>query len=94
MRVALAFAAPGGAQREIELEVAEGATLADALAAAPPEPALAEALRTRAGIGVWGRAKPPAHPLREGDRIEIYRALTADPKDARRAKARHGGQRN
>jgi putative ubiquitin-RnfH superfamily antitoxin RatB of RatAB toxin-antitoxin module len=28
------------------------------------------------------------HALRDGDRIEIYRPLTADPKAARRARAK------
>ncbi len=34
--------------------------------------------------GVWGRVQPLDHPLRDGDRIELYRPLTVDPKEARR----------
>ena len=37
-------------------------------------------------FGVWGKVKSSGYVLREGDRVEIYRPLQADPKDARRAK--------
>jgi uncharacterized protein len=33
---------------------------------------------------VWGRVTPLDHVLRDGDRVEIYRPLTVDPKEARR----------
>lgn len=36
--------------------------------------------------GIWGRVRARSTRLREGDRIELYRALRADPKDARRAR--------
>jgi uncharacterized protein len=36
--------------------------------------------------GVWGRVKSNDYVLRADDRVEIYRPLKADPKDARRAK--------
>jgi uncharacterized protein len=39
-----------------------------------------------AAVGVWGRVKPSDYVLRADDRVEIYRPLKADPKDARRAK--------
>jgi putative ubiquitin-RnfH superfamily antitoxin RatB of RatAB toxin-antitoxin module len=34
--------------------------------------------------GVWGKLREPAHELRERDRVEIYRPLQVDPKEARR----------
>jgi putative ubiquitin-RnfH superfamily antitoxin RatB of RatAB toxin-antitoxin module len=34
--------------------------------------------------GVWGRRCGLAQVLRDGDRVEIYRSLTVDPKEARR----------
>ena len=37
-------------------------------------------------IGVWGKIRPPHYILREGDRIEWYRPLRADPKQARRSR--------
>jgi putative ubiquitin-RnfH superfamily antitoxin RatB of RatAB toxin-antitoxin module len=37
--------------------------------------------------GIHGKHRPLDTVLREGDRIEIYRALIIDPKDARRRRA-------
>ncbi len=42
-------------------------------------------------VGIWGRAVQKNQSLREGDRIEIYRPLLIDPRDARRQLAEHGG---
>ena len=44
-------------------------------------------------VGVWGRLRPLDEPLRDGDRVEIYRALQVDPKEARRRRQRHGQAR-
>ena len=71
---------------ETALQLASGATIADALKAAAllwQQDAIELA---GAGVGIWGKARPHSYILRDGDRIEIYRALQADPKDARRAK--------
>lgn len=35
-------------------------------------------------VGVWNHAREPGSALRNGDRVEIYRPLTVDPKEARR----------
>jgi putative ubiquitin-RnfH superfamily antitoxin RatB of RatAB toxin-antitoxin module len=42
-----------------------------------------DAMRT----GIWSRAAKPSTALREGDRVELYRALKADPKQMRRNRA-------
>ena len=42
-------------------------------------------------VGVWGRAGQPQDRLREGDRVELYRPLLVDPKEARRQ--RYKGKR-
>jgi uncharacterized protein len=39
--------------------------------------------------GVFGVLRPLEHPLREGDRVEIYRPLLADPRIARRARSKN-----
>lgn len=39
-------------------------------------------------VGIHGKLKTMETLLREGDRIEIYRPLHADPKEARRKRAR------
>jgi putative ubiquitin-RnfH superfamily antitoxin RatB of RatAB toxin-antitoxin module len=38
-------------------------------------------------LGVWGRPVTPETRLRDQDRVEIYRALIADPKEVRRERA-------
>jgi putative ubiquitin-RnfH superfamily antitoxin RatB of RatAB toxin-antitoxin module len=35
-------------------------------------------------VGIWGRKEPLDALLRERDRVEIYRPLQCDPKEARR----------
>ncbi|MBU6460962.1 MAG: RnfH family protein [Proteobacteria bacterium] len=42
-------------------------------------------------IGVFGQVRPLHDKAVEGDRIEIYRPLVADPKEARRRRARKRG---
>jgi hypothetical protein len=39
-------------------------------------------------VGVWGRRAGLDEPLRDRDRVEIYRPLQADPKESRRQRAR------
>lgn len=41
------------------------------------------------GVGIYGRRVAPDTPLADGDRIEIYRALSFDPKESRRRRAEH-----
>ncbi|HVQ61594.1 MAG TPA: RnfH family protein [Burkholderiales bacterium] len=40
-----------------------------------------------ARVGIYGKAVPVRTALRDGDRVEIYRPLRADPKDVRRMRA-------
>lgn len=39
------------------------------------------------GIGIFGEPVSPTTPLADGDRVEIYRPLEIDPKEARRLRA-------
>lgn len=43
--------------------------------------------------GVWGRKVALDDALHDGDRLEIYRALTVDPKRARRERFHRQGAR-
>lgn len=87
MRVTVAFALPGR-QEVVALELSAGATVADALDAAglaarhPGEDVAA------LDVGIWGSRVAREAPLREGDRVEVYRPLKADPKEMRRRRAR------
>ena len=86
IRVAYATAAR---QRDWELEISENFSLGEALELIEIAGDCCEAFGEEAAIGVWGKARTPDYRLRDGDRIEIYRPLRADPKDARRRKAGH-----
>jgi putative ubiquitin-RnfH superfamily antitoxin RatB of RatAB toxin-antitoxin module len=73
----------------VEVALAPGATLGEAvqrsgLLAHCPAPAEAGGLPP---IGLCHRRRDPQTPLRDGDRIEIYRALRIDPMEARRLRA-------
>lgn len=63
------------------LELPAGATVESALRASGWQV-------SGAGVGVWGRRCTLQHPLHEGDRVELYRPLEVDPKEARRARDR------
>ena len=39
-------------------------------------------------LGVFGSLRKPEDPLQPGDRVELYRPLIADPKQARRQRAK------
>ena len=43
-----------------------------------------------ARLGIFSHQVGPEHVLGEGDRVEIYRPLTIDPKEARRRRAHEG----
>ncbi len=49
--------------------------------------------QTNATLGIWGRRVAAEQPLRDGDRIEVYRSLLVDPKEARRLRYRAQGER-
>jgi len=40
--------------------------------------------------GIWGKLVDRDHPLEDGDRLELYRPLLIDPRDARRRLALSG----
>lgn len=41
-------------------------------------------------VGIWGRPARPDQALQDGDRVEVYRPLLLDPRDARRRRALAG----
>jgi len=43
--------------------------------------------------GVWGRRAAAGQALRDGDRLELYRGLRVDPKEARRLRYRAHGEK-
>jgi len=47
-------------------------------------------LKTVNKVGLFGKVVSLEQPLRDGDRIEIYRPLIADPKEVRKQRAAEG----
>ena len=77
--VEVVVASPG---RQIlrRVDLPAGSTVADALAASGLED-------VQGRVGIYGKLVPTKTALRDGDRVEIYRPLQADPKELRRARA-------
>lgn len=77
------------APREVRvhsLRLPVGACVADALLGCGCCADLEQAAAWR--VGVWGRSARLDQVLRAADRVEIYRALKADPKESRRLRYR------
>jgi len=84
--VSVVYAGENDVER-VALVLPDGACLGDALAAS----GLVEryALGDVTGrTGVYGRLRGNDEPLQQGDRVEIYRPLRADPKVSRRQRAK------
>lgn len=87
--VEVAYAGPEG-QAVVALALPPGATVWDAVTRALPRlPAGVEPDPAR--LGVFSKKVAADRPLEEGDRVEIYRALTLDPMEARRRRASREG---
>lgn len=85
--VEVAFALPER-QQIIELQVDQGATAFDAAEQSGIVKVFPEIDLATANMGVFGKAvKPKNYEMQAGDRVEIYRALIADPKEARKKRA-------
>ena len=92
IRVEVVHALP---TRQIELSVAlpEGATVRDAVMASGILEAAGLTPAALDAVGIWNRVVTADSVLTDGDRVELYRPLLADPKDARRKRARSAGSR-
>jgi putative ubiquitin-RnfH superfamily antitoxin RatB of RatAB toxin-antitoxin module len=86
LTVTVVYCAPG-IEDLSEVRLPPVSTVRDAITAAQLAmrwPQLPEAL----DVGIWGRRCSLDQRLAEGDRVEIYRPLTIDPKEARRLRVR------
>jgi putative ubiquitin-RnfH superfamily antitoxin RatB of RatAB toxin-antitoxin module len=66
------------------LRLPAGATIAEAIAQSGVQAAAPEISLATCRVGLYGKLKTTDTVLRDRDRVEIYRGLLADPKDARR----------
>lgn len=86
--VEVAYALPER-QWLLTVSLAEGATIGDAIHAAKLREAIPEALIDDDHVGIFGRPCDLSTPVADGDRVEIYRDLAADPRTSRRRRAAH-----
>lgn len=68
--------------------IASPATVADVLRLAAADPEFAGVATAQAVVGIFGKRVDADQSVADGDRIEIYRLLAADPKTERRLRAR------
>lgn len=83
MQVEVAAALPDR-QVVIALTVEQGTTALEAVNVSGIRERLPELLVDEKRLGIFGRICRADQVLCEGDRVELYRPLTADPKEVRR----------
>ena len=88
LRVAVAWSARPGQACEVAVELPAGARVLDAIRASGAMQGEAAVDISTQAVGIWGRTVALEAELAEGDRVEIYRPLMMDPKEARRRRAR------
>lgn len=86
IHVEVAYALPQK-QKIVTLELTEGATVEDAIQASGLVQMFPGLDLASAKVGIFGKSTKRNVTLREGDRVEIYRPLKADPKEVRKARA-------
>ena len=97
INVEVVFALPER-QALVAIQLAQGATVADAISASGLAERFPDDRLEKLPTGIWGRPAGRDRVLEAGDRVEIYRELEIDPKEARRRLAEVGktmrGSRN
>jgi putative ubiquitin-RnfH superfamily antitoxin RatB of RatAB toxin-antitoxin module len=77
----------------VSLQLPAGSVVAQAIQACAQQLAQAGLAPEAWQAALWGRRVAPDHVLASGDRIELCRALTVDPKEARRLRYQGQGGR-
>ena len=67
-----------------------GASVADVIEKSELASAFADQNLAEMACGIWGREVARHHAVKDGDRIELYRPLELDPREARRQLALSG----
>ncbi len=89
IRIEVAYATPQK-QKIVALTVAPETSVFEAAEQSNITAEFPEIDLETVAMGVFGKVvkAPKSHPLRDGDRVELYRALTIDPKQARLNRAK------
>ena len=88
IEVELAYSPRAGVVELIRLRLPAGSTAGQALRASGLLDRHPEVAAGAASLGVHGRRCEAVTVLRDGDRLELYRELLVDPKEARRQRYR------
>lgn len=91
MRIEVVYATPSR-QELIELDVDAPLSVADAIRASGIERLFPDEDLAARDVGIWGRIVSRDAMAKDGDRIEIYRSLERDPREARRLRAESQNQ--
>ena len=83
MKIEVVFAVPE-AQVLVAIEMDEGATVQDAIDDSGLVERFPDEQLNALPTGIWGHAAERDQSLKDGDRVEIYRLLAMDPREARR----------
>ncbi len=91
-RVEVAYATPAR-QEVIEVSARPGATVEQVIRASGLLVRFPEIDLTRQRVGIFGETARLQDAVHNGDRVEIYRPLVADPKEVRRKRAVRSGKK-
>jgi putative ubiquitin-RnfH superfamily antitoxin RatB of RatAB toxin-antitoxin module len=93
LSVVVAYSPRAGEVDEVSMELPTGATVSDALATSglPLRHPQVNFLALKSGV--WGKLREATDTLRDRDRVEFYRPLQVDPKEARRVRYRQHRER-
>jgi len=86
LQVQVCYAEPAS-QILLPLSVPAGTTVKEAISQSGLDQRLAPEELAACKVGIYGKLKTLDTVLRDRDRVEIYRPLQADPKEARRRRA-------
>jgi hypothetical protein len=92
INVEVAYALPHK-QAIVEIRVVEGTTALEAAQQSGIADKFDGIDLDNAKFGVFSKLVSPGQVLREGDRVEIYRPLIADPKEVRKVRAARAKER-
>jgi putative ubiquitin-RnfH superfamily antitoxin RatB of RatAB toxin-antitoxin module len=71
----------------LTVHIDAGATVAEVIAASGIEARFPDLAVAKMPVGVWGKQVPGNTVVKTGDRVELYRPLEIDPREARRQRA-------
>lgn len=86
INVEVAYAIPDK-QLIVELRVSEGTSVIEAARQSGIVDKFEGIDLDNAKFGIFGKVVAPGQLLKEGERVEVYRPLIADPKEVRKARA-------